>query len=117
MAFKNYKSISAVIKKFQIKYFQENLMLEVDFPVKNSFRQELDLLFKVFSGNARSTAIKFSRSQALFSFPGSAWECITRGSASYSRCITRGSAWERVWGGRASLNSFPAVVWERVKTS
>ena len=45
MAFSNYKSISAVIKKFQIKYFQENFMLEVDFPVKESFREELDLLF------------------------------------------------------------------------
>jgi hypothetical protein len=45
MAFSNYKSISAVVKKFQIKYFLENFMLEVDFPVKESFREELDLLF------------------------------------------------------------------------
>ncbi|MEA5598661.1 hypothetical protein [Rivularia sp. UHCC 0363] len=45
MAFSNYKSISAVIRKFQIKYLQENFMLEVDFPVKDSFREELDLLF------------------------------------------------------------------------
>jgi hypothetical protein len=45
MAFSNYKSISAVIRKFQIRYVQENFMLEVDFPVKESFREELDLLF------------------------------------------------------------------------
>ncbi len=45
MAFTNYKSISQVIKKFQIKYVQANFMLEVEFPVKDSFREELDLLF------------------------------------------------------------------------
>ncbi|MDJ0618378.1 MAG: hypothetical protein QNJ63_16815 [Calothrix sp. MO_192.B10] len=45
MAFSNYKSISQVIKKFQIKYVQANFMLEVEFPVKDSFREELDLLF------------------------------------------------------------------------
>jgi hypothetical protein len=45
MAFSNYKSISAVIKKFQIKYVQSNFMLEVEFPAKESFKEELDLLF------------------------------------------------------------------------
>lgn len=45
MAFSNYKSIRAVIKKFQIKYVQSNFILEVDFPVKQSFKEELDLLF------------------------------------------------------------------------
>ena len=45
MAFSNYKSISTVIKKFQVKYLQKNFMVEVDFPVKESFREELDLLF------------------------------------------------------------------------
>jgi len=45
MAFSNYKSIAAVLKKFQIKYVQTNFMLEIDFPVKDSFREELDLLF------------------------------------------------------------------------
>ena len=45
MAFSNYKSISAVIKKFQIKYVQSNFMLEVEFPAKESFQEELDLLF------------------------------------------------------------------------
>lgn len=45
MAFSNYKSISAVIKKFQIKYIQANFMLEVEFPLKEFFQEELDLLF------------------------------------------------------------------------
>lgn len=45
MAFSNYKSISAVIKKFQIKYIQANFMLEVEFPIKELFKEELDLLF------------------------------------------------------------------------
>ena len=45
MAFSNYKSISTVIQKFQIKYVQSNFMLEVEFPVKKSFKEELDLLF------------------------------------------------------------------------
>ncbi|MEH2057348.1 MAG: hypothetical protein V7K97_14545 [Nostoc sp.] len=45
MAFTNYKTISAVIKKFQIKYVQSNFMLEVEFPAKESFKEELDLLF------------------------------------------------------------------------
>ena len=45
MAFSSYKSIAAVLKKFQIKYVQTNFMLEVDFPVKGSFKEELDLLF------------------------------------------------------------------------
>jgi hypothetical protein len=44
MAFSNYKNISAVIKKFQIKYVQSNFILEVNFPVKESFKEELDLL-------------------------------------------------------------------------
>ena len=45
MAFSNYKSISTVIKKFQIKYVQANFMSEAEFPVKDSFKEELDLLF------------------------------------------------------------------------
>ncbi|MHC5670987.1 hypothetical protein [Nostoc sp.] len=45
MAFSNYKSISTVIKKFQIKYVQSNFMLELRFPVEQSFKEELDLLF------------------------------------------------------------------------
>lgn len=45
MPFSNYRSISAVAKKFQIKYVQDNYITEVEFPVKNSFKEELDLLF------------------------------------------------------------------------
>ncbi|MGH7999643.1 MAG: hypothetical protein ACREPR_09510 [Brasilonema sp.] len=45
MPFSSYKSISAVIKKFQIKYVQTNFVLETEFPVKDSFKEELDLLF------------------------------------------------------------------------
>ncbi|GAB1540490.1 hypothetical protein NUACC21_31590 [Scytonema sp. NUACC21] len=45
MAFSNYKSISTVVKKFQIKYIQSNFIMEVDFPVQKSFQEELDLLF------------------------------------------------------------------------
>lgn len=45
MPFSNYKSISAVLKKFQIKYVQTNFVLETEFPVKDDFKSELDLLF------------------------------------------------------------------------
>ncbi len=45
MAFSNYKSISTVVKKFQIKYIQSNFMLELKFPLKEFFQEELDLLF------------------------------------------------------------------------
>ncbi|MBD2592962.1 hypothetical protein H6G74_01295 [Nostoc spongiaeforme FACHB-130] len=45
MAFSNYKSISTVIKKFQIKYIQSNFMSELDFSVPQAFQEELDLLF------------------------------------------------------------------------
>ena len=45
MPFSNYKSISAVAKKFQIKYLQSNYVIETEFSVKESFKEELDLLF------------------------------------------------------------------------
>jgi len=45
MPFSSYKSISAVLKKFQIKYVQTNFVLETKFPVKDDFKSELDLLF------------------------------------------------------------------------
>jgi len=45
MPFSSYKSISAVLKKFQIKYVQTNFVLETEFPVKDDFKSELDLLF------------------------------------------------------------------------
>jgi hypothetical protein len=45
MPFSSYKSLSAVIKKFQIKYVQTNFVIETEFPVKDDFKSELDLLF------------------------------------------------------------------------
>jgi hypothetical protein len=45
MAFSNYKSISTVSKKFQIKYQQNNFIFGINFPVKESFQEEIDLLF------------------------------------------------------------------------
>jgi hypothetical protein len=45
MPFSNYKSISAVAKEFQIKYVRDNFILEIDFAISETFRQELDLIF------------------------------------------------------------------------
>ena len=45
MPFSSYKSLSAVIKKFQIKYVQTNFVVETEFLVKDDFKSELDLLF------------------------------------------------------------------------
>jgi hypothetical protein len=45
MPFSNYKSISAVAKEFQIKYVRENFIVEFDFPISQTFRQEIDLIF------------------------------------------------------------------------
>jgi hypothetical protein len=45
MPFSSYKSLSAVLKKFQIKYVQTNFVIETEFPVKDDFKSELDLLF------------------------------------------------------------------------
>ena len=45
MAFSDYKSISAVVKKFQIKYLQSNYVIETPFSVPDAFKQELDILF------------------------------------------------------------------------
>ena len=44
MPFSNYKNIGAVAKKFQIKYVQSNFLLEIEFPVPESFKEELDLV-------------------------------------------------------------------------
>ena len=41
MPFSNYKSISAVAKKFQIKYSQANYVMEIEFSVQDSFAEEL----------------------------------------------------------------------------
>jgi len=45
MPFSNYKSISAVAKEFQIKYVRDNFIVENDFPISETFRQEIDLIF------------------------------------------------------------------------
>ncbi|MDZ7961001.1 MAG: hypothetical protein RMY34_24490 [Aulosira sp. DedQUE10] len=45
MPFSSYKSISAVAKEFQIKYVRDNFIAETDFPISETFSQELDLIF------------------------------------------------------------------------
>jgi hypothetical protein len=45
MPFSSYKSIRAVAKKFQLKYVLSDYITEVGFPVKEAFKEELDLLF------------------------------------------------------------------------
>lgn len=45
MPFSNYKSIGAVAKEFQINYIRDNFIEEIDFPISEFFRQELDLIF------------------------------------------------------------------------
>ncbi|MBU7585006.1 MAG: hypothetical protein KAF91_19215 [Nostoc sp. TH1S01] len=45
MPFSNYKSISAVAKEFQIKYVRDNFIVEMEFPISEAFRQEIDLIF------------------------------------------------------------------------
>jgi hypothetical protein len=45
MPFSSYKSISPLAKEFQIKYIRDNFIIEIDFPISETFRQELDLIF------------------------------------------------------------------------
>jgi hypothetical protein len=45
MPFSSYKSISVVAKEFQIKYVRDNFIIETDFEISDTFRQELDLIF------------------------------------------------------------------------
>ncbi|MBD2196180.1 MULTISPECIES: hypothetical protein [Calothrix] len=45
MPFSNYKSISTVAKEFQIKYVRDNFIIEMNFAISETFRQELDLIF------------------------------------------------------------------------
>ncbi|MCC5638649.1 hypothetical protein LC593_23010 [Nostoc sp. CHAB 5844] len=45
MPFSNYKSIGAVAKEFQIKYVRDNFIFEMEFPISEVFRQEIDLIF------------------------------------------------------------------------
>ncbi|MBO3458803.1 hypothetical protein G7B40_016625 [Aetokthonos hydrillicola Thurmond2011] len=45
MPFSSYKSISAVSKEFQIKYVRDDFIVEIEFPISDVFREELDLIF------------------------------------------------------------------------
>lgn len=45
MPFSNYENISTLAKKIQIKYEEYNYVVESEFLVKDSFKEELDLLF------------------------------------------------------------------------
>jgi len=45
MPFSSYKSISTVAKEFQIKYLRNNFIVEIDFTISETFRQDLDLIF------------------------------------------------------------------------
>ena len=45
MLFSNYKNIAAVAKEFQIKYVLSDFINELEFPVPQTFRAELELLF------------------------------------------------------------------------
>ncbi|MBW4630073.1 MAG: hypothetical protein KME49_32330 [Brasilonema octagenarum HA4186-MV1] len=45
MPFSSYKSIGAVAKEFQIKYVRDNFIIETEFLISDTFRQELDLIF------------------------------------------------------------------------
>ncbi len=44
MPFSLYKSIGAVAKEFQIRYISANFITEIDFPISEAFREELNLL-------------------------------------------------------------------------
>lgn len=45
MPFSSYKSIGTVAKEFQIKYIRADFIIESEFPVSESFRNELELIF------------------------------------------------------------------------
>ena len=45
MPFSSYKSISAVAKEFIIKYVRENFIIETEFTISQTFRDELELTF------------------------------------------------------------------------
>ncbi|MGD1807865.1 hypothetical protein ACP6PL_20850 [Dapis sp. BLCC M126] len=44
MPFSNYKNIAAVAKEYQIKYISANFINELEFPVPQNFREELEFL-------------------------------------------------------------------------
>ncbi|NEO53203.1 MAG: hypothetical protein F6K54_08990 [Okeania sp. SIO3B5] len=45
MPFSNYKNIAAVAKEYQIRWISANFVNEVEFPVPQNFRKELEFLF------------------------------------------------------------------------
>ena len=45
MPFSNYKNIAAVAKEYQIRWISANFVNEVEFPVPQNFREELEFLF------------------------------------------------------------------------
>lgn len=45
MPFSSYKSISAVAKEYIIKYVRKDFIVETDFRISQTFRDELDLIF------------------------------------------------------------------------
>lgn len=42
MAFSNYKTISAVLKEFQITYTESNFVEEIEFNISDYFREDLE---------------------------------------------------------------------------
>jgi hypothetical protein len=46
MAFSNYKTISEVLKAFQVTYTEANFIVEVAFEVSNYFREDLELMMR-----------------------------------------------------------------------
>lgn len=49
MPFSSYKSISAVAKEYIIKYVRKDFIVETDFTISQTFRDEVDLTFNVNS--------------------------------------------------------------------
>ena len=57
MSFSNYKSIGIVAKEYKIKCLSNSFVVEVNFPVGESFREELKLLFSEGVVNNSEAAI------------------------------------------------------------
>lgn len=46
MSFSSYKSIDSVVKEFQITYTQSNFITEMDFPIPDYFREDLEFVMR-----------------------------------------------------------------------
>ncbi len=57
MSFSNYKNIGVVAKEYKIKCLSSSFIVEVDFPVGQAFREELNLLFSEGVVNNSEAAI------------------------------------------------------------